>query len=695
MDKSYELDWGGRQLKITLDTKARQSSASVWAQYGKTVVLATVNMSDEPREGIDFFPLLVDYDERYYAAGRIKSARFTKREGKPQDEAILTARMIDRALRPLFDQRERREVQVVVTVLSFDGENDPDLLALIASSCALGVSEIPWQGPIGAVRLAKGAKAGDFIVNPTYQERADSPYDLVVAGCGQTVNMIEAGLKEVPEEEVVRALAYSQAEIERLERFQQKIIQQAGRPKKKLELKEPSLELVSWLRDWLGDKLEQAIFTPDPLKTKQALGQLRSNLRTAVGEKFSTDEINAAFQIFEKLQKELLFDQVLKKNRRPDGRRFDQLRPLSAQVALLPQPHGSGYFERGLTHTLSVATLGAPGEEKWIEGMEIVGTKRFMHHYNFPPFSTGEVKPLRFPSRREIGHGALAEKALEPVLPPEDEFPYTILVVTETLSSNGSTSMASVCSASLALMDAGVPIRRPVAGVAMGVVYESPQSYRVLTDIQGVEDFFGHMDFKVAGTSQGLTALQLDVKLPGLPLAVLKEALKKARQARLEILEVLTKVLPKPRPHLPEQAPRVISMQVPVDKIRDIIGSRGIIIQEITERTGTKIEVKDDGTVFIVADNEASAQGAKQLIERIVRPLPRGAEFAGKVVSVVDFGAFVEIAPGKEGLVHISELSNKYVKNPEDIVKPGDVVKVKVIGYDDKGRPRLSLKAAS
>lgn len=692
-EKTYTLDWGEETLTVSINQRASQSRGSVWLTYGGTMVMATANMSDEPREGVDFFPLLVDYDEKYYAAGRIKGSRFMKREGKPQDEAILTARMIDRTLRPLFDQRERRDVQVVVTVLSFDGKNDPDLPSLIASSLALGVSDIPWDGPIGAVRVAKTA-AGEILVNPDYEKRESAGYDLVVAGKNKLISMIEASLKQVPEAEVLTLLESAQKQIDKLERFQKKIIQQLGAKKIAQELPGIPDEIFQAVEKLAGDKLKKAIFTPDALKAKANLKAAEKEFKLYSEDHFSKQEQALAQQAFEKLQKEILHDKILKDKVRPDNRRLDELRPLKAEVGLLPQPHGSGYFERGLTHSLSVVTLGAPGEERWVEGMEIVGTKRFMHHYNFPPFSTGETKPMRFPSRREIGHGALAEKALEPVLPPEEDFPYTVRVVTEVLSSNGSTSMASVCSSSLALMDAGVPIETAVTGIAMGIIYRSEKEYAILTDIQGVEDFSGHMDFKVAGTKKGLTALQLDMKLPGLPLSILSEALEQAKKAREEILEVLTKVLPKPRPELSERAPRVLAMQVPTDKIRDIIGSRGVVIQEITERTGAEIEVKDDGRVFITAKQAASAQQARDIIRRIVEPLPKGTVFTGEVISVVDFGAFVEIAPGKDGLVHISELAPNYVQKAEDIVKPGDKVKVKVLGYDERGRPKLSVKAA-
>ncbi len=666
----------------------------MWVTYGDTVVMATANMSDKPREGIDFFPLLVDYDEKYYAAGRIKGSRFMKREGKPADEAVLTARMIDRALRPLFHSREKRDVQVVLTVLSFDGENDADLPAFIAASLAVGVSDIPWDGPIGAVRLAKNTDTGEYVVNPEYTTREQSGYDVVVAGQGELINMIEAGLSEVPDEEIQEVLEYSSQEIQKIEELQKQIIEEQGKEKREFAKGEPHEETTKQVKDFARPQLEKAIFTPDPQEAQELLGKAEEEAEAFIEENISEEEHEDAFYALDKLKKEILREKVLEEKKRPDGRGFDEVRTLKAEAGFLPRPHGSGYFERGLTHTLSIATLGGPSEEEWLEGMEIVGRKRFMHHYNFPPFSVGEVKPMRHPSRREIGHGALAERALEPVIPSKEDFPYTVRVVTECISSNGSTSMASACSTTLSLMDAGIPITAPVAGVAMGIVYENPEKYAILTDIQGVEDFFGHMDFKIAGTENGITALQLDVKVPGLPVKALKEAIQQSKSGRRQVLETITGVLEEPRSELPEDAPRVLMVEVPEDKIREVIGPKGSVIQEITERTGAEVDIGDEGEAFVTADNGESAESAKKLIERIIQPLPVGTEFTGKVVSVVDFGVFVEIAPGKEGLVHISELSSKYVENAEDIVEPGEEITVKVIGYDKQDRPQLSLKAA-
>jgi polyribonucleotide nucleotidyltransferase len=691
-EKTYQLDWAGRPLKVTITQKARQASGAVWLQYGETVVLATAVMSEQSRENIDYFPLLVDYDEKYYAAGRIKGSRFIKREGRPSDEAVLTARMIDRSLRPLFESQERRDVQVVVTVLAFDNDNDPDIPALLASSLALGVSDIPWNGPIGAVRLGYNT-SGKLQINPTYKLREESDLDMVVVGSRGLISMIETGAKETAESKILETLKASQKELEKIEDFQNRIIKEAGQKKR---ARTPQEQLPAGLdksiEKFIGDRLKKALLAP-ALNSKQLLRDLRQGLSEHLKTDFSEVSSGEIQRILDELLKKTLKDLILDKKQRPGGRKFYELRPLQAAVGLLPKVHGSGYFERGLTHTLSVITLGGPGEERWIEGMELVGTKRFMHHYNFPPFSVGEVRPLRFTSRREIGHGALVEKALEPVLPSEADFPYTIRIVTETLSSNGSTSMASVCSSSLALMDVGVPIKSAVAGVSMGVFYESPERFEVLTDIAGIEDQAGHMDFKIAGTRQGITALQLDVKVAGLPLKVLEQALQQGRQARLQILETIFRVIDKPRARLPEQVPRVITFKIDPAKIGEVIGGRGVVIREIIERTGAAVEVKDDGQVLITAPTSSAAQAAEDLIQRIVQPLEQGEEFEGEVAGVTDFGAFVEIAPGKEGLVHISELSSGYVKNANDVVKPGQIVRVRVIGKDERGRPRLSMKA--
>lgn len=692
MEKKFVFNFAGRDLVFDIRAYALQANGSVLVTYGETVVLVTVSMANQTREGIDYFPLLVDYDEKLYAAGRIKGSRFIKREGRPSDEAILSARMIDRTLRPRFDQNLRLDVQIIATILSFDKENDPDIPALIAASMALCISDIPFNGPIAAVRVGK--IEGRLVINPTYEELEKSELDLIVAGDGQLITMIECGSKEVPEKDIIEAIKFGASKLKEIIDFQNEIIKFFKPSKREIAFKEKNKELADIVFSFVEKNIEKYLYKPefDALSKLEAL-KFRQDFEKFIKEKAQEASFKEALEIFEEKAKEIFFKNVLEKEKRPDGRKLDQIRPLEAKVGILPRPHGSGYFQRGLTQALSVLTLGAPGEELYIEGMEVVGKSRFMHHYNFPPFAPGEVAPLRGPGRREIGHGALAEKALKPLIPPENEFPYTIRIVTEILSSNGSTSMASVCASSLALMDAGVPIKRHIAGIAMGLVYENEKNYKILTDIQGPEDHYGHMDFKVAGTEIGVTAIQLDVKLPGVPLAVLNEAILKAREARSEILAVMNKVISSPRKSLSKYAPRVWTIEIDPQKIREVIGSGGETIREIIDKTGAKIDIQDSGLIYITSASEESAQQAKKMIELITKMPQVGQILKGKISGITDFGAFFEYAPGKQGLIHISELANKFVKDAGEIVKIGQELEAKVIGTDeDSGKVQLSLK---
>lgn len=693
MIKEFSIDIDSRNLIFKVTDWASQASGSVLAQYGDTVVLATATQTDKPRSGITYFPLLVDYDERFYAGGKIGGSRFVRREGKPSDEAILTARMIDRSLRPLFDQAERRDVQIIITVLSFDKENDPDVLALLASSLALTLSPISFEGPVGAVRL--GLKDGNFIINPTYKEREEGSLDLVAAGHKDSITMIEARAKEVGEEKIKEAYRYASTLIHKLVEFQHSIAAQF--PVAKIPVVQPPYEpsVAQFVASFSKKHLQSALFKPSDTAVKASLDEIHSRLLEEVEKEFGGDAFSQAGTLFYKEVKEVLKDQVLKNNIRPDGRKSDQLRSITCSVGVLPRTHGSALFMRGMTHALSVVTLGAPGEEKLIDTMEIEEKQRYMHHYNFPPFSVGEVAPLRGPSRRDLGHGYLAQRALEPVLPPLDDFPYTIRVVTEILSSNGSSSMASACGSSLALMDAGVPIRRAVAGIAMGLVYESENNFKVLTDIQGPEDQEGEMDFKIAGTSEGITALQMDTKLEGVPFSVLDATVDQAKKARNEILSVMNGIIASPRPDISPIAPRVFRLQINPAKIRFIIGPGGEMINDIIAKTGTKIDIEDDGTVFITAPDEASGIKAKTIVEQITREYKEGDVVKGKVSSIRDFGAFIELGPGKEGLVHVSELADHYVKNVDEVVSLGEIVEARVIGVDREGKIRLSLKQAN
>lgn len=702
--KTFTTQWGGKELTIEHGRFADQATAAL-VKYGETMVLATVVMSDVAREGTDFVPLMVDYEERLYAAGKIKGSRFIKREGRPSDEAILTARLVDRSIRPLFPKNLRNDVQVVLTVLSWDNENDPDIVSLIAASTALVISPVPWAGPIAAARI--GQIDGEWVLNPSYDARAKSSLDLVVAGFPDKALMIEASAHEVSEETVLGALDFARSHLTNAMTLIHKVKDAVGKEKinfdAEVDAQTQAQEraLREKIVQALGDRLDS--ITAFPAGTsKDARRDIVRKVKDEVDAQLKADnevskeERARASDIIRTLIEERARTLILKEARRVDGRKIDEIRPLTVEVGLLPRTHGSGSFRRGETEALSIVTLGAPSLEQTLDTMEEEGKKHYMHHYNFPGFSTGEVKPIRSPGRREIGHGALAEKALLPVLPTRELFPYTIRVVSEILSSNGSTSMAATCGSTLALMDAGVPISAPVAGIAMGLVIhtEDEGSWKVLTDIQGVEDFGGDMDFKVAGTKKGITVIQLDMKVKGITTPIVKEALMGAHTARLHILSKIEEVISSPRDHLSQYAPKIMSIRIPVEKIREVIGPGGKMIHEIIEKTGATVDIEQDGLVFCTSTSQESVDKAVEWIKNLTREVTVGEMFQGKVTRILDFGAFVEILPKHEGLVHISEFADFRINRVEDAVEIGQTVPVKVIGIDELGRINLSVKQA-
>ena len=695
--EKFKLEIGKRELKIELRNLAEMAAGSCLVQYGDTLVLSTVVISEGEREGIDFFPLTVDYEERYYAAGKILGSRYIRRESRPSDEAILTSRLIDRAIRPLFPKDLKREVQIVVTCLSWDRENDPDIIGLVAASLVLSLSKVPWSGPISAVRVGK---IGDeFILNPTYEQRESSCLDLVVVGVEKSgeilINMMEAEASEISEEVISRATEWAMPYLKELTDFQNQIIKKVGEEKISIEAPPQDLELEKEIKEFLGAGLEGALFQKEKKERMEDVNQLKEDLACHIEKKYpGMGKTKYARDFFEKEIERLVHENVIKHERRPDGRKLDEIREITAEVGILPRTHGSGLFCRGQTKSLSILTLGAPGDVKLLEGMEIVGKKRFMHHYNFPPYSTGEIKPIRGPARRDIGHGMLVEKALLPLIPSLEEFPYTIRIVSEILSSNGSTSMASVSSSSLALMDAGVPIKKPATGIALGLMQNSKDDYKILTDIQGPEDHHGDMDLKVAGTRDGITAIQMDVKITGISQKILKEVLEQGKKARLQILDKIKKVLEGPRSELSPFAPKILILQINPEKIREVIGPGGKVINGIIKECGVEIDIEDSGKIFVTAEKEEAAKKAVSWIKNITREVKVGEVFQGKVKRILDFGAFVEIFPGQEGLIHISQLAPFRVERVEDIVKVGDIVPVKVISIDEQGRINLSLKAA-
>ena len=690
--KNYSLDIAGQTLKIEIGKLANQANGAVTAQLGDSVVLATAVMSRDVRIGGDFFPLTVDYEEKFYARGKILGSRFMRREGRPSEEAILNARLIDRAIRPLFDQGIRNETQIVTTVLSLDEKNDPDVLAMNAASIALLVSDIPWNGPIAAVRIGR---IGDkWVINPSFAEREGSIADLVVSiSSDGKINMIEAGpLAEISEDDMVEAIEFAREPLNDLIKFNKKIADDFKTPKTAAAIVKVDTDLKNEVIKFLNadSALEKAIYEKDKTRRENNLSDLKSKLVEHITT-IDAAKIGEAETFLEEAIDEIVHKNVLEKEKRPDGRKLDELRGLSSEIGVLPRTHGSGLFQRGETQVLSALTLGSPSDELIIEGMVISTKKHFMHQYNFPPFAVRETGRMGAPGRREIGHGALAERALLPVIPGKENFPYAIRVVSEVLSSNGSSSMGSVCGSTLALMDAGVPILKPVAGIAMGLMSNEKGDYKILTDIQGPEDHYGDMDFKVAGTRDGITAMQMDVKINGIDTKILKEVLEQTKKARLEILDNISKTIDKPRPELSPLAPRIITIQIPVDKIREVIGPGGKVINEIIAQTGAAIDIEESGLIFITAENEEGGLKAQEIIKGIIKEYKVGEIVTGKVVQIMDFGAIVEFGKGKDGMIHISELANRRVDKVTDVVSIGDEVKVKIKRIEG-GKISLSLK---
>jgi len=691
--KKFTLDFQGRTLKFEIGQLAGQANGSVLASYGDTVVLATAVATANPKQGGNFLPLTVEFEERLYAAGKIKGSRFVKREGKPSDDAILRARMIDRALRPRFSQKIRNEVQIINAVLSYDQENFPEILGLIASSLALSISNIPWDGPLAAVRVARDGE--NLIINPTFAQQEKSDLDLIVAGTKSKINMLEAGAKQVPEEVFIAALELAQQQINELIAFQEKIVEELAPVKLDLALAKTDEELEKKVKEFLKDKLESAIYSQEKLSSKSKIAEMEGLLLEHMGE-LEPEVFNQVIDVFESEIDKIVHKNVLDGEHRPDGRKINEVREISCQIDFLPRTHGSALFNRGTTQALSTVTLGGPTDEQIVETLQPEETKKhFIHHYNFLPFSVGETGGMRGPGRREIGHGALAERALVPLVPGKEEFPYTIRVVSEILSSNGSSSMASVCGSSLALMAAGVPIKEAAAGIAMGLMMDEKGNYKVLTDIQGPEDHHGDMDLKIAGTKNGVTGLQMDVKIEGVTIQILKDAFLQAREARLFILDKMSRAIDKPRAELSQYAPRIITFQIDKEKIREVIGPGGKIINQIIDQTGVDIDIEDSGMIFITSKSEEAAGKALSWIKNITHEVKPGEIFQGRVTRIMNFGAFVEILPGQEGLVHISQLAPYRVNRVEDIVKIGDIIPVKVAEIDQQGRINLTTKGAT
>ncbi len=684
IEKSVEL--GGRKLTLQTGVLAEQASGAVLASYGETVVLATVVRSRlEPNLG--YFPLTVDYQERLYAGGRIKGSRWVKREGRPSDDEILKARLVDRSIRPLFPSSYPKEVQVVITVLSVDIENDPGILSAIASSAALAVSSIPWKGPVATIRV--GMKDGSYFVNPLDSEMAFSDLDLVVSLTKDAVIMIEAGAKEVAEEKILEAIEFAKNEAGKVIKLIEDLVEEVGVKKEEFFEEKIDPKLLSEIKKLIEGKTGGLAGLTQKMAEHEGLveyEEIRNALLVELSEK-TPEEISMALG---KIFKDKIRESILS-GKRLDGRGFQDIRPISCQVGILPRTHGSAIFQRGQTQVLTVTTLGAPSLEQLIESAEGEESKRYIHHYSMPPYSTGETGKIGFPSRREIGHGALAERAIEPVIPPEEKFPYTIRVVSEVTSSNGSTSMAATCGSTLSLMDAGVPLSAPVSGIAMGLIIENEKKYVILSDILGLEDQIGDMDFKVAGTEKGITALQLDVKVLNLTPDILKESLVQARKGRLEILEKMMETISAPREKVSVFAPKIKVIKVPVEKIGDVIGPGGRTIRKIIAETGAQVEVEDDGSISISGTEESSVRAAAERIEALTKEVAAGEIYEGEVKRIQPFGAFVEILPGKEGLVHVSDMREEFVRNPNEVVKLGDKVKVRVKEIDELGRINLSM----
>ncbi|WP_226578877.1 polyribonucleotide nucleotidyltransferase [Halobacillus litoralis] len=685
----FSIDVAGRTFTVEIGELAKQANGAALIHYGDTTVLSTATGSKEPKD-LPFFPLTVNYEERLYAVGKIPGG-FIKREGRPSDKAVLASRLIDRPIRPLFPEGFRNDVQVISSVMSVDQDCSSEMAAMLGSSISLGVSDIPFEGPIAGVIV--GRVDGGFVINPTIEQQEKSDIDLTVAGTKDAINMVEAGANEVSEEDMLEAIMFGHEEIKRLVAFQEEIVAAVGREKMDVQLFDLDAELKSKVEEEATSAIVEAIKTEEKKAREAAIDQAKSDVIASYEEQEADEEtLKQVGSILDSMVKTEVRRLITKDKVRPDGRGVDEIRPLTSRVGLLPRTHGSGLFTRGQTQALSVCTLGALGDVQILDGLDLEESKRFMHHYNFPKFSVGETGPIRGPGRREIGHGALGERALEVVIPSENEFPYTIRLVSEVLESNGSTSQASICASTLAMMDAGVPIKAPVAGIAMGLV-KSGEDYTILTDIQGMEDALGDMDFKVAGTEKGVTALQMDIKIDGLSREILEEALAQAKKGRMEILGHMLETIPETRNELSEHAPKIMTMKINPDKIRDVIGPSGKQINQIIDDTGVKIDIEQDGTVFISSTDASMNANAQKIIEDIVREVEVGELYDGKVKRIEKFGAFVELFKGKEGLVHISEMAEERIGKVEDIVSIGDTIQVKVKEIDNQGRINLSRKA--
>lgn len=689
--RTFETTYAGRSLIVETGKACGLSNGSCWVRYGETVVMANVTASAKPREGIDFFPLSVDYEERLYSVGKIPGS-FTKREGKPSEKAILTSRCVDRPIRPLFPKDMRNDVSVVMTVLSVEPDNSPEIAGMIATSIAISISDIPWNGPIAGINV--GLVDGQIVLNPTLEQRAKTDLVLTVAGTAEKIVMIEAGANEVPEDTMLEAILTGHEEIKKMVAFINDIRSQIGKPKFAFESQEVDHDLFDAIEEFASERVKFALDTNDKNIRDERLAPIVDDIHAKFDEEYP-EKIAMIDECIYKLQKKIV-RAWLYEGKRVDGRGIDEIRPLAAEVGLLPRVHGSGLFTRGQTQVLTIATLGPVSDAQRIDGLDEEESKRYMHQYNFPSYSVGETKPSRGPGRREIGHGALAERALAPVIPPVEEFPYALRLVSEVLSSNGSTSQGSICGSTLALMDAGVPIKAPVAGISCGLItLPDSDDFMTMVDIQGLEDFFGDMDFKVGGTHKGITAIQVDIKVDGLTPAIIKEAFEKTRKARLYILdEIMLKAIPESRATVNKYAPKMLQTKIPADKIREVIGQGGKVIQKISADCDVKIDINDDGNVFISGIDADNTKKAIQIVETIANGPEVGALYRGKVVRLMEFGAFVEIVPGMDGLVHISKLDKQRVEKVEDIVSVGDEIIVKVTEIDRMGRINLSRKDA-
>lgn len=685
---SYSIELGGRTLTMEIGKIAKQANGAVLVRYGDTAVVVAATGTKTPREGVDFFPLTVDFEEKMYAVGKIPGG-FIKREGRPAETAILTSRLIDRPIRPMFPEGYHNDVQIVATAVSVDPDNAPDIPAMIGASCALSISDIPFEGPIAGVRV--GMIDGQYIINPTIEQAKVSRLNLAVAGTKDAILMVEAGAKEISEDEMLDAIWFGHEEIKKLVEWQEKIMAEVGKPKMEVPVYEPPAELAAEIEAYGAEQLKAALMDVNKLEREENVARIKAEIADAFMEKYPDNAKDVAY-ITQKLVKKIVRRTISVDKIRPDGRALDEVRPVTCEVGLLARPHGSALFTRGQTQILNVLALAPLSEAQTLDGLGVELTKRYIHHYNFPPYSVGETKPLRSPGRREIGHGALAERALLPVIPSEEEFPYAIRLVSETLESNGSSSMGSVCASTLSLMDAGVPIKAPVAGVAMGLVKDGDY-FTILTDIQGLEDALGDMDFKVAGTKNGITAIQMDIKIDGINKEIFKQALAQAKRGREHIMGIMLDCIAEPRKELSKYAPKITTIHVDPEKISKIIGPGGKTIKKIVEETGAKIDIEEDGRVYIAAVNSEEAAKAIDMINGITAEAEVGKVYTGKVTRLMAFGAFVEILPGKEGLVHISQLSTERVNKVEDVVSVGDEIVVKVTEIDQKGRINLSRKA--